>query len=158
MSINQNRLLTGDLVRCRKKIENGMLEFLTVSMMEWASNQGCETFSLSAVTAVGKETEQEGSLIAKVIKAFSAPINRLFKFKGTYLYKEKFHPHWEPHYICYPGIVTLAPALLTLVRLYSYKKPVRMFNKARDHPDRDYIVQQSLKLIELLGNPIRGKH
>jgi len=54
VSTDHNRLITGDLVRCRTNAETGTMEFLTISMMKWAIAYGYETFSLSSVTAVGK--------------------------------------------------------------------------------------------------------
>jgi len=79
---------------------------------------------LSAVTAVGKGTEQGETPIAKVIGSISVLINRLYKFKGIYHFKDKFHPYWEPHYLAYPGTTALIPALLTMLRLYSERKSV----------------------------------
>jgi phosphatidylglycerol lysyltransferase len=117
-------VITGDLVRSRTTIANGMMEFLIVSMMNWALSQGYDTFSLSAVTAVGKGTEQGETPIAKVIGSISVLINRLYKFKGIYHFKDKFHPYWEPHYLAYPGTTALIPALLTMLRLYSERKSV----------------------------------
>jgi phosphatidylglycerol lysyltransferase len=119
---NHISVITGDLVRSRTNIANGMLEFLIVSMMNWAMSQGYNTFSLSAVTAVGKGTEQGEPPIAKVISTISVPINRLYKFKGIYHFKNKFHPDWEPHYLAYPGTTALIPALLTMLQLYSTRK------------------------------------
>jgi phosphatidylglycerol lysyltransferase len=119
---NHNSLITGDLVRFDPKVENGMAEFLTVSMMNWAKDQRYETFSLSAVTAVGKGIEPGEPAIAKVVSLVSVPINRLYKFKGIYNFKEKFNPYWEPRYLAYPGMTALIPTLLTMLRLYSAKK------------------------------------
>ena len=121
---NQNRVITGDLVRSRSNVENGMMEFLTVSMINWAMNQGYDTFSLSAVTAVAKGAEPDDLAIAKVVSSISVPINRLYKFKGIYSFKNQFHPYWEPHYLVYPGITALIPALLTMLRLYSERKSI----------------------------------
>lgn len=115
-------VITGDLVRSRTNLPNGIMEFLIVSMMNWAISQGYDTFSLSAVTAVGKGTEQGEPPIAKVIGSISILINRLYKFKGVYQFKSKFHPYWEPHYLAYPGTTALIPALLTMLRLYSERK------------------------------------
>jgi phosphatidylglycerol lysyltransferase len=33
---------------------------------------------------------------------------RLYGFQGLRLYKEKFHPEWEPRYLAYPGGLALA--------------------------------------------------
>jgi len=120
-----NRVITGDLVRGRTNMENGTMEFLTVSMMNWAISQCYDTFSLSAVTAVARGMEPDDPPIAKIVRSIAVPINHLYKFSGIYRFKEKFHPCWEPQYLVYPGTTALIPTLLTMLRLYSEKKSVR---------------------------------
>jgi phosphatidylglycerol lysyltransferase len=120
---DHNTLVSADLVRSRANVENGMMEFLIVSMMNWAISIGYETFSLSAVMAVGRGIEPNDPPIAKAIQAFSTLIDRLYKFNGLYIFKNKFHPRWEPYFIVYPGVTALAPAFLTMLWLYTHKSP-----------------------------------
>ena len=42
---------------------------------------------------------------------------RFYNFQGLRLYKEKFHPRWEPRYIASPGGITLAQVLAGIASL-----------------------------------------
>lgn len=119
--------ITCDLVRFCRNTENGMAEFLIVSMMKWAISQGYTTFSLSAITTYGKGMEEDDPPVAKIILVISSLINSLYKFTGLYKFKDKFHPLWEPRYIAYPGATTLLPSLTTMLRLYSGENARRRY-------------------------------
>ena len=119
---DKNTIICADLMRYRPKTENGIVEFLTVSMMKWAISKGYETYSLSATTTYGKGTEPDDPPVAKILDVVGVAINRHYGILGLYKFKEKFHPRWEPRYIAYMGTPTPLPALFTMLRLYSGPK------------------------------------
>jgi len=43
-------------------------------------------------------------------------VNQFYNFKGLHQFKEKFHPHWSPRYLAYPGMASLPAVAITLVR------------------------------------------
>jgi len=40
-----------------------------------------------------------------------------YNFQGLRAYKEKFHPHWEPRYLVYPGGLRLPRILADIAAL-----------------------------------------
>ena len=46
-------------------------------------------------------------------------LNQFYNFKGLHTFKEKFHPHWSPRYLAYPGPASLPAVAFTLNRISS---------------------------------------
>lgn len=105
-----------DLMRRRKNSPNGTMEFLFVSLFEWARDHHYETFSLglSALAGIG---ETPGSPVPeKILHLIYEHLTRFYNFKGLHEFKEKFHPHWEVRYLVYPGVENLVEIITALIR------------------------------------------
>lgn len=115
---------TIDLMRHRSEIENGTMEYLFVSLFEWARSQGYQTFNLglSALSGVGERTDDQ--VIERVMHFVYEHINQFYNFKGLHAFKEKFHPEWSPRYLIYPGSANLMQAWLAVVRANSGSQDV----------------------------------
>ncbi len=112
----QTNEITIDLMRHRSGIENGSMEFLFVSLFQWARRRGYQSFNLglSALAGVG---EQAGSpAVERGMHFIYEHINQFYNFKGLHVFKEKFHPEWSPRYLIYPGSIHLAQACLAAVQ------------------------------------------
>ena len=111
--------LTVDLMRRRHEIENGTMEFLFVSLFQWAKSQGYQGFNLglSALSGVGEQADDPA--IEKIMHWVYEHVNQFYSFKGLHSFKEKFHPEWSPRYLIYPGAAYLAQAWLAVVRANS---------------------------------------
>jgi len=111
--------ITIDLMRHRHEIENGTMEFLFVSLFQWAMSQGYHGFNLglSALSGVGEQTGDP--VIEKVMHWIYEHVNQFYNFKGLHTFKEKFHPEWSPRYLIYPGATQLAQAWLAVVQANS---------------------------------------
>ncbi|MFB2969613.1 phosphatidylglycerol lysyltransferase domain-containing protein [Aerosakkonema sp. BLCC-F183] len=118
-----------DLMRRRAEVENGIMEFLFVSMLQHGKEMGYDSFNLglSALSGVG-ETEKSPRL-EKALRYLSEHLNQFYNFKGLHAFKEKFHPQWEPRYLVYPSLAALPDVVVGLVRadsgdrLLDYFKP-----------------------------------
>lgn len=108
-----------DLMRRRHEIENGTMEFLFVSMFQWAKAQGYQGFNLglSALSGVGEQADDPA--IEKVMHWVFEHVNQFYNFKGLHSFKEKFQPEWSPRYLSYPGAANLAQAWLAVMRANS---------------------------------------
>lgn len=107
--------ITVDLMRKRKEIEPGTMDFLFVSLFKWAKAQGYHGFNLglSALSGVG---EQAGDpAIEKIMHWIYEHVNQFYNFKGLHTYKEKFQPEWSPRYLIYPAAADLAQAWLGVI-------------------------------------------
>jgi phosphatidylglycerol lysyltransferase len=119
ISAYQKREITIDLMRHQCGMANGSMEFLFVSLLLWAKDQGYDTFSLGATTTFGKGHQPGDPRILRALDLIAALVDRFYRFKGLYAFKDKFHPRWEPRYLAYPGTATLPLTLTTLIRVHS---------------------------------------
>jgi phosphatidylglycerol lysyltransferase len=108
-----------DLMRRRREIENGTMELLFTSLLEWAKGQGYASFSLGlgALSGIGKSTDDPQ--VEKALLRLSEYFKRFINFRGLHSFKEKFNPCWEPRYLAYPGTSSLPNVLATLLRVHS---------------------------------------
>jgi phosphatidylglycerol lysyltransferase len=115
----QTNEATIDLMRRRADIENGTMEFLFVSLFQWAKAQGYHGFNLglSALSGVGGQNTDPA--IERVIHFIYEHVNQFYNFKGLHSFKEKFHPEWSPRYLIYRGATNLAQAWLAVVQVSS---------------------------------------
>ena len=100
----QKNETTVDLMRHVRETEPGTMDFIFVKLLEWAKEEmGHETFNLglSALSGVGEKPEDP--LVERAMHFVYEHMNQFYSFKGLHEFKEKFHPHWEPRYLVYPG-------------------------------------------------------
>lgn len=112
----QRNEISIDLMRRRANAEPGTMEFLLVHLFQWARARGYATFNLglSALAGVGKN--EADPVLERAIHFICGHINQYYNFKGVHSFKEKFHPHWSPRYLIYPGQASLPPVLSALIR------------------------------------------
>lgn len=103
-----------DLMRYRRVTESGLMDFLFVSLFQWAHGQGFSTFNLglSAFSGVGEDTSDP--VVERTLHYMYRNVNRFYNFRGLHSFKEKFHPVWSPRYLVYPGVPNL-PAVSAAV-------------------------------------------
>ena len=108
--------VTIDLMRHRPSIENGTMDFLFVSMLQYFKEQGCEgfNFGLSALAGVGKT--RESPRLERVLRYLYQHLNKFYNFKGLHAYKDKFRPQWESRYLVYPSFTALPDVVVALIR------------------------------------------
>jgi phosphatidylglycerol lysyltransferase len=121
--------MTVDLMRHRSGIENGTMEFLFISLMQSAQQQGDDRFSFSLSPLAGVGVAPASRRIEKGLNYFFEHLNQFYDFKGLHQFKTKFQPAWEPRYLIYPNAARLPEIAVALVRadsgdrLLDYLKP-----------------------------------
>ncbi len=115
----QKNEMTIDLMRHYQQVEHGTMEFLFARMLQWARENGRDTFSLGLSAIVGVGEKPEDPRVEKALHTISEYVSRFYNFKGLHAFKEKFHPQWEPRYLVYPGAASLPLVLTTLLRVHS---------------------------------------
>ncbi len=121
--------VTLDMMRHRQSMENGTMDVLFASMLQYFQQQGYDSFNfaLSALSGVGEHPESRR--LEKVLGYLYEHLNRFYNFKGLRAYKEKFRPRWEPRYLVYPRLRALPDVVVALIRadsgdrLLDYFKP-----------------------------------
>ena len=116
--------ITIDLMRRRHEIENGTMEFLFVSLFQWAKTQGYQSFNLGLSSLSGVGEHAGDPAIERVMHWVYENINQFYNFKGIHSFKEKFHPAWSPRYLIYPGAANLASSWLAVVQASSGEKNI----------------------------------
>ncbi|NMG11533.1 phosphatidylglycerol lysyltransferase domain-containing protein [Brasilonema sp. UFV-L1] len=108
--------VTNDLMRHRKSIENGTMDFLFISMFQHYKERGYDSFNigLSALAGVG-ETQESGRL-EKVLRYLYKHLERFYNFQGLHAYKDKFQPRWESRYLVFPSLAALPDVVVALIR------------------------------------------
>ena len=107
---------TADLMRRRPDVEAGTMEFLFISLFEWAKAQGYAgfNFGLSALSGVGEQPNDPQ--IERALNFIYEHINQFYNFKGLHEFKGKFHPRWEPRYFIFENPAGLLAAAIALTR------------------------------------------
>lgn len=106
-----------DLMRHRSYSEKGIMDFLFVSLFQWAKEKNIVAFNLglSALSGVGEDPSD--SAFERALHFMYENIDRFYNFKGLHAFKEKFHPEWLPRYLVFPGAVNLPTVSLSLMRV-----------------------------------------
>ncbi len=96
-----------DLMRYLRHSESGLMDFLFVSLLQWAREQGCATFNLglSALSGVGEHSDDP--MVERALNFIYQNVDRFYNFRGLHSFKEKFRPLWSPRYLVYPGMSSL---------------------------------------------------
>ena len=105
-----------DLMRHRRKMENGTMEFLFVSLLQWAKEQGFATFSLGLSALAGVGETPQAPAVERALHYVYEHVHQFYNFRGLHEFKEKFHPDWSPRYLVYPGAASLPEVGLALAR------------------------------------------
>jgi phosphatidylglycerol lysyltransferase len=105
-----------DLMRYRQGSESGIMDFLFVSLFQWAREQGHAGFNLglSALSGVGRQSEDP--IIERALNLIYQQVSRFYNFRGLHSFKEKFHPVWSPRFLIYPGAASLPMVSAALLR------------------------------------------
>lgn len=118
--------------------EHGLIDFMFVSLFEWAAREGYTSFNLglSALSGVGEHPEDPN--IERAMHYIFEHISQFYNFKGLHAFKAKFHPTWAPRYLVYPNATALPAIALGLNRASSggnifrdYLSPLRTSPRAR---------------------------
>jgi phosphatidylglycerol lysyltransferase len=115
---DQHRRITLDLMRHRYGIENCTMDFLFVSLLDWAKRTGYKTFSLGFSPLSGVGEKPHDSVMEKALRVLYENISRYPNLKGLHAFKNKFHPQWEPRYMVYPGAAHLPSIVVALFRAH----------------------------------------
>ena len=108
--------ITNDMMRYRRAIENGMMDFLFISMFQHCKERGYDSFNIGLSVLTGVGDTEESRRLEKVLRYLHQHLSRFYNFQGLHAYKEKFHPRWEPRYMVYPSLTALPDVVVALVR------------------------------------------
>jgi len=105
-----------DLMRHRSYSEKGIMDFLFVSLFQWAKTEGIASFNLGLSTFSGIGENPSDPALERTLRFIYENANHFYNFKGLHNFKEKFHPTWSPRYLVYPGPANLPAVSISLFR------------------------------------------
>ena len=103
--------MSTDLMRYRQDAPKDVVEALLVHLCLWGQAQGYHWFSLGMAPLSGVEHSPVASLWGRVGEFLYEHGEAIYHFRGLRAFKQKFNPVWEPHYLAYPGGLSLPRAL-----------------------------------------------
>jgi phosphatidylglycerol lysyltransferase len=108
--------VTIDLMRHRHQADKGQMDFLFVSLFEWAKEQGYATFNmgLSGLSGIGENPTDPA--IERALHYIYEHFNQFYNFKGLHEFKAKYDPTWSPRYLVYPSVVSLPLVTIAMIR------------------------------------------
>ena len=112
----QWREVAVDLMRRRHEVENGTMDFLFVSIIEWAKAHSYATFDLGLSALAGVGEDSDDPTVERALHYIYEHIYQFYNFKGLHAFKGKFHPQWVPRYLVYPGAASLPSVALALIQ------------------------------------------
>jgi len=119
-----------DLMRHRSNAEPGTMDFLFVSLLQWAKEQGYDTFNLGLSALAGVGDEPGDPAVERALHYVYEHINQFYNFKGLHAFKEKFGPSWSPRYLIYPGAASLPAVVFAMLQADSAEPAlVRLFKR-----------------------------
>jgi phosphatidylglycerol lysyltransferase len=109
--------ITGDLMRRRTDVPNGVMDYLFVKLLQYARARGYSRVSLGMAPMTGFKEDERATLEERLIHSLFQRLNFLFSFRGLYQYKAKFATCWEPRYLIYRNLIHLPRTALALREL-----------------------------------------
>ena len=106
--------LTVDLMRYNSHAPTSVMEYLFISMMLWAKEQGYREFNLGMAPLAGFQSRTLAPLWTRAGAFVYRYGEHFYNFRGLRDYKSKFDPVWVPRYIATPGGLAV-PAILANV-------------------------------------------
>ena len=107
---------TVDLMRRSNDAPSGTMDFLFVSLFEWAKSRGFDTFNLGLSPLAGVGANSDDPVPEKVLSFIYRHVNQFYGFRGLHDFKQKFGPSWSPRYLIYSGPASLAATAYAIVR------------------------------------------
>ncbi len=110
----QHNELAIDLVRHRHAVEEGTLDFLFVSLFQWAKAQGYASCNLGLSTLSGVGENANDPTVERALRYIYEHVTQFYNFKGLHEFKQKFRSTWSPRYLVFPGYARLPAVGFTL--------------------------------------------
>jgi phosphatidylglycerol lysyltransferase len=118
-----------DLMRYLQHSESGLMDFLFISIFQWAREQGFATFNLglSALSGVGEQSDDP--IVERALNFIYQNVDRFYNFRGLHSFKEKFHPAWSERYLAYPSMSNLPTISAAIFRASLGGEPLSLIRR-----------------------------
>lgn len=108
-----------DLMRYGNNAPKRAMEYLILSAMLWAKDEGYKWFNLGLAPLSGLQSHRLACVLHKLGGNLFSNHSRFYNFAGVYTYKEKFTPQWQGRYLIVPHSWQFIFALINIAKLIS---------------------------------------
>lgn len=121
ISIDGNEI-AGDLMRRGSDVPNGIMDYLLLSLIQYACDHGYRRVSLGLAPMTGFKMGERTTFEERAINGILQKFNFMFHFRSLYRFKAKFATSWEPRYLVYKNLLRLPRIARALVHLSEIKR------------------------------------
>lgn len=100
--------ITVDLLRWRADVDTDVIDFLLISLLHWAKEEGYDTFNLGLSPLSGVDVQPDDPTASAALAYVIEHVGQFYGFRGIHEFKEQFCPAWRPRYLVFPGLAHLA--------------------------------------------------
>lgn len=126
--------LSLDLMRGDRTAENGLVEYLTVTAIEWAAQRGVERISLNFAVFRSVFARGERLGAGPVLRAWRRILllaSRFWQIESLYRANAKYQPTWQPRFLCYPTVADLPRISIAALRAEAFLVMPRLAGVSR---------------------------
>ncbi|MDR6998277.1 bifunctional lysylphosphatidylglycerol flippase/synthetase MprF [Neobacillus niacini] len=111
-----------DLMRVKPNTQSGLIDFLILSLIDWAKEQGYERFNMGMAPLANVGMSRFASLSEKIAAQIFYHGHFIYHFQGLRKFKEKYTNIWEPKYLAYRRKSSLPFTMAQITLLISKKR------------------------------------
>lgn len=104
VSVAHSQEITIDLLRRRTDVGDEVIDFLLISLLQWAKDEGYATFNLGFSALMGVDVQPEDPTTPLALAYVIDHVGQFYSFRGLHDFKDKFQPQWLPRYLVFPGL------------------------------------------------------
>lgn len=112
-----------DLMRFKPDASPGTIDFLFLSLIDWAKEQGYNRFNMGMAPLANVGLSRFSFLSEKIAAQIFLHGHFIYHFQGLRKFKEKYTNIWEPKYLAYRRKSSLPFTMAQITLLISKKRP-----------------------------------
>ncbi|CAH2715291.1 Phosphatidylglycerol lysyltransferase [Neobacillus rhizosphaerae] len=120
---DQKQTISLDLMRFRKDAPSGTMDFVFLSLFEWAKEQEYKYFNIGMAPLSNVGLSRYSFLSEKIASQIFLHGQFLYSFQGLRKFKEKYADRWHPKYLAYRRKSSLPITMTQITLLIGKKRP-----------------------------------
>ena len=132
-SYDGNLSMSTDLMRLRKEVPHGTMDFIFLSLIQYLQENNFKYFNLGMAPLSNVGISPYSHSKEKIARLAFTYGKFFYSFEGLRKYKEKYDPVWRPRYLAYPQLISLPATLLQISMLVSSGSKHRKFKDGVRH-------------------------
>ncbi|MGG3470060.1 bifunctional lysylphosphatidylglycerol flippase/synthetase MprF [Neobacillus pocheonensis] len=119
---DDQQTISVDLMRFKPETEPGTIDFLFLSLIDWAKEKGYHRFNMGMAPLANVGLSKFAFLSEKIAAQIFLHGHFIYHFQGLRKFKEKYTSVWEPKYLAYRRKTSLPFTMAQITLLISKKR------------------------------------